>query len=130
MSTKSSAEFVRFGLVGVVNTAIDFGAFVLLHRLVDLAPLVANTLAFVIAVTNSYFMNRHWTFRQHQRNLSLGHYLHFVAVNTGGLLMGTLAIILLHGMMPVEVAKIIAAGFTLIFNFTASKYFVFRRDDS
>ncbi len=130
MSTKTGHELIRFGLVGAINTLLDLGTFVLFHRAFHLAPLLANTLAFGLAVTNSYFMNRRWTFRQHQHNLSFGHYLRFVAMNTGGLVIGTLAIILLQGVMPVELAKILAAGLTLIFNFTTSKYFVFRLDNS
>ena len=121
-------EFLRFGLVGVVNTFIDFIVFVLLYRLTDIDPLLCNGMAFLVAVSNSYLMNHHWTFRDSGITLSFKSYLRFVALNTGGLLIGTLAILLLGEFMPLEFAKIIAAGLTLIWNYTCSKIFVFNTE--
>jgi putative flippase GtrA len=121
-------EFLRFGLVGVVNTIVDFVVFVLLYRLTDLDPLLCNGIAFFVAVTNSYLMNHHWTFRGSGSTLSFIAYIRFVAFNAGGLLIGTLAILLLGKYMPLEFAKLIAAGLTLIWNYTCSKLFVFNTE--
>jgi putative flippase GtrA len=121
-------EFIRFGLVGVINTLVDFAVFVLLYRGTDLDPLLCNGIAFLIAVTNSYILNHHWTFRGSGSTLSFKAYIRFVALNTGGLLIGTLAILLLGDFMPLELAKIIAAGLTLIWNYTCSKLFVFNTE--
>jgi putative flippase GtrA len=121
-------EFLRFSLVGVVNTFIDFAVFVLLYRLTDIDPLLCNGIAFLVAVTNSYLMNHHWTFRDTGSTLSFKAYIRFVVLNTGGLLIGTLAIVLLGEYMPLELAKLIAAGLTLIWNYTCSKMFVFNMD--
>ena len=121
-------EFLRFGLVGVVNTFIDFVVFVLLYRLTGIDPLLCNGIAFLVAVTNSYLMNHHWTFRDTGSTLSFKAYIRFVVLNTGGLLIGTLAIVLLGEYMPLELAKLIAAGLTLIWNYTCSKMFVFNMD--
>lgn len=121
-------EFLRFGLVGVVNTFVDFVVFVLLYRLTDIDPLLCNGIAFLVAVTNSYLMNHHWTFRDTGSTLSFKAYIRFVVLNTGGLLIGTLAIVLLGEYMPLELAKLIAAGLTLIWNYTCSKMFVFNMD--
>ena len=118
-------EFIRFGLVGVINTAVDFAVFVLLYRLADFDPLLANALAFLVAVTNSYLMNHHWTF-QTGEDVSFSAYIRFVVLNAGGLVIGTLTIVLLEGTMPLEFAKIIAAFLTLIWNYTSSKLFVFK----
>lgn len=118
-------EFIRFGLVGVINTVIDFVFFVLLYRVADLDPLLANGIAFLVAVTNSYLLNHRWTFRRPGSALSFAAYARFVVVNTGGLLIGTLAILLLGELMLLEFAKLIAAGLTLLWNYTSSKLFVF-----
>lgn len=123
-------EFIRFGLVGVVNTGVDFIVFVLLYRVVGLDPLLANTIAFFIAVSNSYLMNHRWTFRRPNASISFTAYARFVVLNAGGLLIGTLVILLLEGVIPLEFAKIIAAGLTYIWNYTASKLFVFNTKKS
>jgi putative flippase GtrA len=119
-------EFLRFGMVGVVNTFIDFVVFVLFYRLTEIDPLLCNGIAFMVAVTNSYLLNHYWTFRDSGSTLSLKSYIRFVALNAGGLLIGTIAILLLEGVLPLEVVKLIAAGFTLIWNYTCSKLFVFK----
>jgi putative flippase GtrA len=56
------AEKLRFGLVGVANTALDF---VLLFAFVALGvnQYVANYLSTSLAIVFSYFMNRRFTFR-------------------------------------------------------------------
>lgn len=121
-------EFLRFGLVGVINTLIDFIVFVLLYRLTDTDPLLCNGIAFLVAVSNSYLMNHHWTFRDSGSTLSFRSYIRFVALNAGGLLIGSLAILLLGEFMPLEFAKLIAAGLTLIWNYICSKMFVFNTE--
>lgn len=119
-------EFVRFGLVGVLNTAIDLGSFSLLYRLAGLEPLLANGIAFLIAVSNSYWLNRRWTFRQQHEVRGFAAYSRYVLLNIGGLIIGTLAIVLLSRFMIPELAKVIASLLTLIWNFASSKYFIFR----
>lgn len=125
MPSDISQGFIRFGLVGIINTAVDLGVFTLLYRGIDLDPLVANGIAFFLAVTNSYLLNHHWTFRRADSTMSFSAYVRFVVLNAGGLLIGTLAILLLGKYMPLEFAKLIAAGLTLLWNFTSSKLFVF-----
>ncbi len=128
MPPESSKGFIRFGLVGVVNTAVDLGVFALLYRAAELEPLLANGIAFFIAVTNSYLLNHYWTFKQPGNTISFSAYVRFVAVNIGGLLLGTLAILMLGKFMPMELAKLIAAGVTFLWNYTSSKLFVFNTE--
>lgn len=122
-------EFIRFGLVGILNTAVDLASFSLLHRLLGLDPLIANGLAFLIAVSNSYWLNRRWTFRKAQEVKGLAAYGHFVLLNIGGLIIGSLAILLLSDFMIPELAKVIASILTLIWNYTSSRYFIFKTKD-
>ena len=56
----------------------------------------------------------------------MANYARFLVVNSGGLVIGTLAILLLKGLLLVEWAKLIAAGLTLIWNFSTSKLLVFK----
>ena len=75
-------------------------------------------------------MNHYWTFRRPGTRISFSAYIRFVVVNIGGLLLGTLAILMLGKYMPLELAKIIAAGITFLWNFTSSKLFVFKTEKS
>ncbi|MEO5343269.1 MAG: GtrA family protein [Gammaproteobacteria bacterium SHHR-1] len=118
-------QFLRFGLVGVLNTALDFTLFILFYGVLGLAPQLANALAFWLAASNSYWLNQRWTFAASQP--SLGAYGRFLLFNAGGLLISSL---LLHWLGPVigmEGAKLAAIGLAFLWNFIMSKHFVFAR---
>ncbi|MES9901622.1 MAG: GtrA family protein [Sedimenticola sp.] len=124
---KVPGEFIRFGIVGVVNTVVDFGLFILLFWGLELEPLKANTMAYFMAVTNSYILNHLWTFRVDNSALSLVSYVRFVAFNSFGLFISTLAILFLSNFIRIEFAKLLAVGITLVWNYTTSRRFVFNR---
>ncbi|HSJ39563.1 MAG TPA: GtrA family protein, partial [Xanthobacteraceae bacterium] len=46
-----------FAVVGVVNSVIDFGVFSFCYYYLGLPIIVANTIAWVVAVSGSYVMN-------------------------------------------------------------------------
>ena len=53
----------RFSITGVANTSVDMSVFAGLTFWAGMAPVAANLIAYVVGVTNSYLMNRYWTFR-------------------------------------------------------------------
>jgi putative flippase GtrA len=54
-------RLIRFGLVGVVNTATYYALYLLLRT--QIPYLVAHVCAFVLAMIGSYFLNCYITFR-------------------------------------------------------------------
>jgi putative flippase GtrA len=75
-------EFTKFGIIGLVNTVVDYAIF---NALYDIGPLKAQVVATVIAATSSYFMNRHWTFRDRARSGLRREYVLFFLFNGIGL---------------------------------------------
>ncbi|TDB36815.1 MAG: GtrA family protein [Actinobacteria bacterium] len=55
-------RFVRFGVVGIINTLITMAVFNLAAVLLHAPALAANALGWVVGFANSYFWNRRWTF--------------------------------------------------------------------
>lgn len=128
MGMENRFRFIKFGVVGVLNTALDFFVFVTLIRIFDWDPLVANCLSYSVAVSNSYVLNLIWTFRgKNGASFSLQSFLTFVAVNSVGFLIGTFVIWQLKSVVVAELAKIFAIGLTLVWNFCGTKYFVIDR---
>jgi len=118
-------KFVKFGMVGVVNTIIDFSIFVFLVRVMEWDPLWSNFVSYLVAVTNSYFMNMLWTFRFSSEKKSYPHtFLIFISINSMGLIIGTSVIFVFQLIMTEEFAKLIAVFFTLVWNFVGTRYFV------
>ena len=68
---------LSFAVVGVVNSAVDFGVFSFAYYYLALPIVAANVLAWVVAVTGSYVMNSLTTFaRESKRVLTLKAYRH------------------------------------------------------
>lgn len=56
-------EFIRFGLVGVINTGVHAGIVILLMETLLPPAYIANGIAFMFANGISYCINSRWTFR-------------------------------------------------------------------
>ena len=56
-------QLVRFGLVGASGYVVNLTVFTTLVAGFDVHYRIAATAAFLVAVTNNFYWNRHWTFR-------------------------------------------------------------------
>jgi putative flippase GtrA len=75
-------ELAKFGIVGAVNYVLDVGLFnLLLAEGLQHKPLTAKTISTVVAATSSYFMNRHWTWRNRARSGLLREYGLFIVLS-------------------------------------------------
>jgi len=130
-------QVAKFGLVGVLNTAIDFG---ILNSLILLTEFTKgagigfiNIPSFTVAILNSYLWNRKWVFEKAKQ----GNFFVFVAVTGIGLLINTGVLIGIttfvspqFGMSPTlwaNFAKAFATGFSMVWNFTGYKLIVFKK---
>jgi putative flippase GtrA len=77
-------QFVRYGLVGVLNVAVYFALYNLL-RLVDTHPNLAAAVAFFVTSLQSFALNKLWAFRDARRHAVFRQYLVFVMFTMIGL---------------------------------------------
>ena len=56
-------QLIRFGLVGASGYVVNLIVFTVLVHGVDVNYRLAATGAFLVAVANNFYWNRHWTFR-------------------------------------------------------------------
>lgn len=127
---KQLIAFVKFGLVGGVNTGIDFLVFTLLTAW-GWAYLSAQCASFTCGVLNSYVMNRSWTFRDRSEAGRFTFYK-FAAINMSVLALTSGLIALLHQGTgwPVLAAKLAATAVGVLVNFAGSRIWVFRPKQS
>jgi len=59
---KNLLQVIKFGAIGIMNTAIDYLLFALFFSLCGLDKSISQVLATAIAMTNSYILNRYFTF--------------------------------------------------------------------
>jgi putative flippase GtrA len=117
-----------FALVGVVNTGIDLAVFLAAYHLLGLNLILANVLAWLVAVSFSYAMNSTITFAAESgRRLRWRDYGTFVASGVVGMIANTATLVLASYVVPVLVAKFMAIGVSFLVNFSLSHFVVFRK---
>jgi putative flippase GtrA len=121
-------QIVKFMLVGVLNTAIDAGAYVVLTRWLGLGslPVLAKGLAYAIGMTNSFFWNRNWTFKS---DTSVGQAAALFAL-THIAALGINAGVMALGLRVLQLPEIVALGLATAasfgWNFVLNKIVVFK----
>jgi len=106
---------MRFCVVGISNAIIDFG---ILNLLLWLYPttntwktLGYNSLAVLMASTNSFFWNKYWTFQQHSP-ITFQEIYRFIVVASGTTLMNDSLMWLLGSVFPrIERSTLVEANF-------------------
>ena len=122
------AKAMSFGLIGCVNSTVDFVVFSIVHLYFGLPIIPANLISWCVAVTNSYVLNSMFTFAAESgRRLSFGRYVAFAATQVGGLIANTITVFVASFFMPVLIAKLLAIGASFVVDFTLSHLLVFRR---
>ena len=121
-------QFVKFSLVGVLNTTIHYGVFYTLYEFLGLYYILASGLGFCLAVTNSYICNKYWTFKS--RGADVGReFVKFFIVNIVSLSINLACMAILVELFDLHppVAQVVTIGITLIVNFTGNKFWTFKR---
>ncbi len=130
-------QFAKFFLVGALNTLIDLGVLNLLILLTGIAQgrtfSLFKGIAFVVAVINSYYWNKLWTFKAGR-----GGFGPFFLVSAGGLLVNigvaSFVVNILGApsqiSLPVwaNVGALVATFASLVWNFIGYKFIVFKNE--
>lgn len=118
-------RFIRFCIVGAINTGIDIAVFSLLFYGFNLNLLLANSAGFMAAVINSYLLNKIWTFEDASAH-SAQRMGMFVLIALGGLGISNLVVYILVESVGALPAKIVAIAAVLVWNFGLTRKFVFK----
>jgi putative flippase GtrA len=123
-----AVKALSFGVIGVINSAVDFGVFSLGYYYFGLSILASQLIAWSIAVTGSYVMNSTITFAAESgRRLELRAYGTFVLAQVAGFLANTATVLVASLFMPVWAGKLLAIGASFAVNFSLSHFVVFKR---
>jgi putative flippase GtrA len=147
-----SLKAISFGVIGIVNTAIDYGVFLVAGAAYAHLPpalalsgwvsgtcacgspgtillIGANVTSWLIAVTGSYIMNSSITFASESgRRLRWRAYFIFVVSGIAGLIADSAALVFAAQilLLPIWMAKAVAILASFIVNFSLSHFVVFR----
>jgi len=119
-------QLIRYGLVGLANTAFGLSLIYIAMSVFGFAPVVANAAGFTAAFLFSYWLNRRWTFRS---DAHLGRSLTgFAAVCALGYALNLAAVLTAINFAQVNpyIAQLFGVAIYAGFVFVASKLFIFR----
>lgn len=113
-------KLLKFMLIGIGGTSIDFGITYLLKEKVKLNKYLANSTGYVSAATSNYVFTRIWAFENANPDI-LTQYLIFVTISLIGLGLMNLFIWIFHEKFKMNfyVAKVVALSMVLVWAFSA-----------
>jgi putative flippase GtrA len=130
---------MRFVVIGVLNTAIDFGVLNLLMILFHTGAdgrwyVVFKSISFLTALCNSYFFNKHWVFRSAETSPKpkvayffsisvVGFFLNITIASAAFHILGT--IYPGHTHLFANVGALMGSCIVLVWNFIGYKFIVF-----
>lgn len=138
---KALQQFAKFVVIGFVNTGLDFLVlnFEIFITGISQGPgmLIQNAISFSLATINSYYLNKRWAFKDNSRKNQVHKFSQFLIVSLIGLTINSSTVFLItsfispiFNLSPIlwaNLAKVVATGFSLIWNFVGYKFFVFKK---
>lgn len=142
-SSSAMAQLVRFAIVGVPTSLLDFGvlnaSYALFGTRTTPEILLANTLGYLASMITSYFGNRRFTFQSAGAEGSKGRlarrFFPYAAVSISGYFIESAALVLIwgvlqsfgaaHGFLAADGARVLAALPTLAWTFLLYREVVF-----
>jgi dolichol-phosphate mannosyltransferase len=121
-------QLVRFGLVGAVGFVVNVGVYALCVHGFSIDYRVSAVLAWLVAVTNNFVLNRHWTFDA-RHGVAHRQAVRFFTVSLGAFAFSFLLLTLLveGAGLPKVPAQALAVGASTPLNFLGNKLWSFSR---
>lgn len=127
MITELLIKFIKFGVVGLSGTAVDFFFTWICKEKLKWNKFISNSIGFSIAATTNYILNRIWTFESISPEVGR-EYLSFFTISLIGLVLNNLFIYLFHEKLKINfyLSKAFAIALVSIWNFIPNYLFTFK----
>jgi len=136
-------QFMKFAIVGVINTAVDFGVLNILIFATQISSgayfSVFKGISFTVAVLNSYIWNRFWTFKDRQEKNPAAQFGKFILISIVGfgINVGIASLVVnvigaqfgISETLWANIGAICATAIAWIWNFTGYKLWAFKKND-
>ena len=124
---------VKFGIIGGLNVLVNWVTFNLLLLLPAFADgqLKAKVIATGVAIVSSYFMNRHWTYKDRDKSAAHREFVLFLGFNLAGMLIELAVMALtkyvlgLTSWLAINIAFMVGLALGTIFRFFTYRTWVF-----
>ena len=123
---KLIAQFMKFGIVGVIAFLIDYGLMVALTEFFGVPYLISNTISFTVSVVFNYVASMRFVFERRDDMSRRREFIIFVVLSIIGLILNDLFMWLFVSVWFIDyrIAKIIVTVLVAIWNFVTRKIFL------
>lgn len=142
-SKKERVRFVKFGIVGLIGSVIDFGVFNLLTIAFNVTSIASSTVSFALAVINNFILNRFWTYPETRQSSIYKPLVQFAIVSCLGLAIRiplfawlekmliplaakTIPNVLTPTIVGHNIALALVIGVVMLWNFFANRFWTFK----
>lgn len=122
-------SIIKFGIVGCINTGVDFITFTLLLSMFGIDKLVCQVSGYSMGIINSFVLNKLWTFNdKKEKTNTAAQFIKFVVTNMISLGISLVGLNILSNKLYINVyvSKIIVTLFLQVFNYVVYKMFIFK----
>lgn len=121
-------RFIKFCIVGGINTAITFCVYYLLAKIIGINYLLSSFVGYATGTLNSFILNKKWTFEDKENRVTI-QLLEFTFVNLTSFGVNLFMLYTFVETLNIDkvVSQIFAMFFSTVVNYIGSKIIVFRR---
>lgn len=120
-------RFIKFGMVGVINTLVNWIIFFILNAL-GMYYILANIIAYILGTVNSYLWNTLWVFK-YKDKASTETTIKFIILNLIGLGLNIGILYVLVDLCNLNkfIGLVITTAIVMIINYIVNKLWVFSK---
>ena len=121
-------NIIKFSIVGVSNTLLNFVIFILLNN-IGINYILASIIAYSISIINSYFWNSRLVFKYDNKNKK-SILIKFIILNLIGLSINAVLMATLVGVLAIKkiVAMFRVSLLVMCINYILNKIWVFKKE--
>lgn len=118
-------QIIRFGIVGVIATIIDFGLLYFLTDFINVHYLISSTISFVVSLIVNYYLSVKWVFDVKKKQ-TIKEFMIFIFLSVIGLIINEIILYVGAHLLNVYylICKIVATAIVMIYNFISRKIFI------
>ena len=127
---KLIAQFMKFGIVGVIAFVIDYGVMIFLTEVFGVPYLISTTISFVVSVIFNYFASMRFVFKRKDDMSRRREFIIFIVLSVCGLGITDLLMWLMVASLYIDyrLSKIVVTVVVAVWNFVTRKIFLEAHD--
>ena len=121
-----AAQVLRFGIVGVISTLVDYVGYLLLDYGLGVHYLVASTLSYSLGIVVNYWLSMRYVFASDESRSKRREFAIFVTLTLIGLVLNQIFLYVFVEWLGLSgaLAKILATILVMVYSFVSRKIFI------